>query len=160
MKKGAMTLGTLVRMTPNILVILILLGIFAMLFVAIMTEEKTPTDRDFDRILAEFEDIQRPEIGKEQATITIPVQATETYHVVLYKQGDPNLPTQCRDDSCVCLYKKKGVVYEEECKRYKNIGACTEECGPDLCIAETMTTVPAGRNQITITRDCNKLTVT
>lgn len=159
MKKGEITVEALVKMLPNILAIILLFGIFALLLYALFAEEKTPADRDFERILAEYEDIQRPEIGKGRISINVPLQAQEVYYVVFYQERDPNLPTSCRDDSCVCLYKKKGVIYGETCQRYPKITACEERCGP-LCLEKTSTLVPAGRNQITITRDCNVLTIT
>ena len=148
-----MSLKVVVMIIVTLIIIFSLMMILAKTYGVLFAEKKTASDAAFNRFSAELDEVIASETPM---TISVPLLAEEMYFIVVFKESDPELPASCRGHSCVCLFQREGESFKEKCKVYEDIESCTEECGDEPCLAQSIR-IPA-KKSMTISRDyCNRL---
>ncbi|VVB81067.1 Uncharacterised protein [uncultured archaeon] len=80
-KKGQVSLEALVKFIPHLLITIGLLAIAVYVILIFTATEKTPEEQDFQRILAEADELISVEY-KEPQSIIVPVQVTSPLDIV------------------------------------------------------------------------------
>jgi len=161
MKRGEITLEALVKLIPHIMITVLLIAIFTSLILIFMAKEKSPEEQDFQRILAEVDDLIDVDY-LEPETIVVPVQSDSPLKLSFYPKTSKTLPVSCQKQTCICLIHTKKNKIVETCKIYSEIkGTCgTDKCG-DICFSKTTTlAIKPDVTSVTITRGCHELTIT
>ena len=155
MKKGVIELKTLIIGVISVVIALVLLAVLISLWNVFTAEELTPAERDFNRVVAELEDIiDQP----EDISIAVPLEQQGEYIIYLYPSDDPELPAMCGGDSCICLVEWEGAVLNQECKVLPGVKRCSDECSDEPCIIGPQR-ITAQRSVI-LNKDCNRLSFT
>ena len=160
-KKGEVSLEALVKLIPHILITIGLAAIAVYVILIFTATTKTSEEQDFQRVLAEVDDLIQSEFVNPQA-ITVPIQAESALKITTYPAGSVDLPKQCQGQSCICLYAVKESKLIATCKLYTQIARrCgTDKCG-DLCFSSVKTlSLPPGQTTVTVTRGCHELSIT
>lgn len=160
-KKGQVSLEALVKFIPHLLITIGLLAIAVYVILIFTASEKTPEEQDFQRVLAEIDELISAEYKEPQA-ITIPIQKTSPLDIVTYPGMSAETPKQCQKQSCICLYYTKENKIKEICKMYSQIKSqCNiQQCG-DICFPSVKRlSLQKGETTATITRGCHELTIT
>lgn len=151
-KKGAISLETLVKFIPHIIVTLVVLAVFGGLLITFITKPMTTEMKDFERIIAEIDYLkEQPYTGIPQ-TITVPVQKESPLDLYFFPAFTGDAPLECKNNACICLYTKDSRI----CKAYPDIERTCDTCGP-ICLDTKKHIIRTSPTKLTIMRDCNEI---
>lgn len=156
MKKGQIIgLEMLVKFLPHLIVAIVIFAVFVMLVNSFITKQTTPEMEDFERINSEFKALLEAPYPGVPISITVPVQRDSPLSMVVYSAETS--PLECRKNTCICLYPKgEGKPI---CNIYPDIKTtCGSTCGT-VCIANSYPVEKKSPTSITITRNCNEITL-
>lgn len=134
-KRGDMpTLEEVVKLIPHLALAILLIFILATFYRSCVTEEKDQRDFDFERIIAEINDL-----GSEES-IAVPIKG-EFYYITVFEKETSLSDLNCGGKTCLCLYKtvEEEVTYggrdPDQCERFRNGGKIEEgKCiDGDIC---------------------------
>ncbi len=160
-KKGEVSLEALVKFIPHLLITIGLIAVSVYVILIFTAREKTPEEHDFQRILAEVDDVVASKFVTPQSII-VPIQGTSALRIVTYPGISSETPVQCQQQSCICLYSTKESKIIATCKIYSQISSrCrTDQCG-DVCFPSIkQLSLSPGQTAATVTRGCHELTIT
>ena len=156
-KKGVISLEALVKLIPHLLITIGLLTVLVVMLAIFFTREKTPEEQDFQRIIAEVDElVKTPYKGSE--FVSVPIKKESKLSIIIYPAGKS--PAKCEDKSCICQTIQKDGGYVENCKVYNKISnVCKEECG-GICFSSVKRIIIAPEaTTVTIARGCNEITI-
>lgn len=122
-KKGDMpTLEEVVKLVPHLILAVLMIFILATFYKSCTTEEKDQRDFDFERIIAEINDLSNKE------SIGVPIKG-QFYYLVVFEKQSLQSNISCSDLTCLCLFKINGEKNEYEyginpdkCEKFKEGG--------------------------------------
>ena len=121
-KKGDMpTLEEIVKLIPHLALVILLMFILATFYNSCLTEVKDQRDFDFERIIAEIN-----ELG-EGESLAVPIKG-EFYYIIVFEKESSLSEMFCGDKTCLCLYKtaEEEVTYggrdPDQCERFNKGG--------------------------------------
>jgi len=166
MKRGASPmLETIVRFTPHLLVIFVVLGvIYATFLHPLLFAPLTAQERNFVRLHENLDQILEMPPGQP---VPVLLTAEESYTIEIYPADSQVLPAGCKGEACICLWQLKGDEIKkphQTCKQYPELSKCSgfeDVCGIQPCIEEFYKIVvdkgvPSG---VTISRPCNTVQI-
>lgn len=158
MKKGQapLALTKLVENVLGIIVGIVVIAVFVMLITSFIAKETTPEIEDFERINSEFKALIEAPYPGVPISITVPVQRDSNLNMAVYSPGTSL--AECRKNACICLMPKGQD--KPICDVYPEIkNNCDSSCGA-VCITRSYPFVRSSPTSVTITRNCNEITIT
>lgn len=145
MKKGDVSLQSLVKLIPHLLLTIGLVYILYLLSSSFFSKELSPDEQDFNRIVEELKSM----LDRKQDTdcIRVPVRSGSALLVSVNPKGSLAAPPGCSGDACLCHAPvRDGEVGKLNCVRFAKIDDCSEsnDCfkiSRPLTLSETDTVV-------------------
>lgn len=156
MKKGQIIgLEMLVKFLPHLIVAIVIFAVFVMLVNSFIAKETTPEIEDFQRINSEFKALLEAPYPGVPISITVPVQRESNLNMIIYSAETS--PAECRKNACICLIPKGQD--KPICNVYPEIkNTCDSSCGT-VCLTQSYPLVRNSQTSVTITRNCNEITL-
>ncbi len=121
-KRGDMpTLEEVVKLIPHLILAVLMIFILATFYKSCTTEEKDQRDFDFERIIAEINDLS------DKESIDVPIKG-QFYYLIAFEKQSLQSNISCSDLTCLCLFKideEEEYIYEtnpDKCERFKDGG--------------------------------------
>ncbi|TKJ17375.1 hypothetical protein CEE44_02470 [Candidatus Woesearchaeota archaeon B3_Woes] len=125
-KRGEITLEEVVKLVPHLILAVSMIVILTMFYRSYTTEAKDQRDFDFERIIAEINDLS------DKESIGVPIKG-QFYYLVAFEKESLQSNISCSDLTCLCLFKIDGEKNEynygtnpDKCEKFKNGGKIKE----------------------------------
>lgn len=152
MQRGQLPLEAIIQIILRVLGVAVLIALLVMLVRVFLPTAATPEEKDFERIMSDFEDLTSQPF---QSDVSVKIPVTGPLTVVAYS-GDAASRPQCNGKPCVCL-ERSGMT--PKCETFPSMKtACPEQCqlgAKAACISPSVAVL--GQNTITIKRSCNAI---